>query len=674
MAIYLRWVWAIFFVVLSSAAFSAQMPIEDYQPDNFGWRFMSSADYTSNGVGYSVFHPATDLNAVNDGTGRIPVYAIADGEVVANESGWGGIVIRHTFDNRYYYSQYGHIYHLEDESSVDVGVQVREGQQIGFIGNTGMGTQDGHHLHFEIRSPHHPDPNNAGYWGSLGRNIDDRREVFIGYESPLAFVRSHENQGGMTVIIDSAVTYPGIENNIINNEVYDDYGNPIKQNFFKAWNLSEWNTFVPGVGESRGFDGNYHYARTTNGNESSAGKWYFRLPEDGDYEVRVNIPANHATSEHATYEIYHNNKYDYVEVDQSKVTGNLDQRWVSLGSFDFAVGSDHYVKLGNATGENNKYIGLDAIQIISVNESDNKITRANALKLILDKFDISTKNAGFNSTRFGQTITPPSDVTKDIAYYDAIVVGYNRGIVGGNSGLFEPTRDVSLQEFLTMIVRTIPIPLENPVYKNYYLLDQNNAFYKYVNAAYNAGIIDDVSYDFTNGIDEGMANSLLSRAFDYFRGDSSGISIYLKWDTRYVDLDMYAFSPSDSGNYFIEKDNKDYITNIAELKSSGNLLYYGNHSASWGANLDYDSWGGNGNQPWPDFGEERATVDSLMIKRPGQYSFIVCYYDWGNALSPEAATYQMTGYKGSQNITQGGVLTGTIEKNKCKVGGTLTTN
>lgn len=162
MVIYLRWIWATFFVALSSAAFSAQMPI-DYQSDNFGWRFMSNADYRYGGVDYSVFHPAADLNAINDNTGEIPVYAIADGEVVANESGWGGIVIRHIFDGEYYYSQYGHIYHLEDEASVEVGQQVQEGQQIGFIGD--VGTEGVHHLHFEIRSPHHPEPDDAGYWG-----------------------------------------------------------------------------------------------------------------------------------------------------------------------------------------------------------------------------------------------------------------------------------------------------------------------------------------------------------------------------------------------------------------------------------------------------------------------------------------------------------------------------
>ena len=304
----------------------------------------------------------------------------------------------------------------------------------------------------------------------------------------------------------------------------------------------------------------------------------------------------------------------------------------------------------------------------------NGITRAKALTLILDKFEISTKNAGFNSSRFGKEITLPSDVNQNTNNYNAIVVGYNRGITNGENGKFYPTRKVSLEEFITMIVRTIPIPLDNPNYSNFSYADSNDDFYKYLKAGYNAKILENKSYDFDEGIDESRANSLLKKAFDYFRGDKSGISIYLKWDKKYVDFDMYAYSPADSSNIQIEKDSNGYITNMRELNSYNNLLYYVKYSTSWGANLDYDSWGGNENQPWAGFGEERATVDSLMVKRPGKYSFIICYYDWGNSQSPSRATYKIIGYRGAKNITQGGSLSGTINKGMCKVGGTLTTN
>ncbi len=233
----------LFFVMWSNIAFAVRMPV-DFQPDNFGWRFMSYAKYNTNAGGvYYVFHPAADLNAENDNNGTTPVYAIADGTVVANDNGWGGIVIRHTFNGEYYYSQYGHIYHLNDESNLKVGKDVKEGDPIGYIGD--VESKGVHHLHFEIRSPHHPDPNNAGYWGTSGGYINNRKKVFMAYESPLAFIRSRSEQNQTVIIIDDAVTYPEIESDIVNNKVQDKDGNVVKQNFFKAWNLSEWNTYLP---------------------------------------------------------------------------------------------------------------------------------------------------------------------------------------------------------------------------------------------------------------------------------------------------------------------------------------------------------------------------------------------------------------------------------------------
>jgi len=305
--------------------------------------------------------------------------------------------------------------------------------------------------------------------------------------------------------------------------------------------------------------------------------------------------------------------------------------------------------------------------------NSNSISRSKALKMILDKFEISTKNAGFNRSRFGERIVLPSDVNQNTSEYDAIVVGYNRGITSGDNGKFYPNRAITLEEFITMIVRAIPIPLNNPNYKEYAYADSNSAFYKYLKVAYNAHILENKSYEFDKGIDESMSNVLLDRAFNYFRGDKSGISIYMKWKQKYVDLDLYAFSSYDSEGVTMEIDENRVVTNMNELRNSNGIVYWNKHSSSWGTNLDYDSWGGNGNQPWAGFGEERSTVDSLMVRRPGKYSFIVCYYDWQNNLNPSSAKYEMIGYKGSQNITANGVLRGRVNKGECKLGGTLTT-
>ena len=393
----------------------------------------------------------------------------------------------------------------------------------------------------------------------------------------------------------------------------------------------------------------------------------FKLKNNSNEDIEVSAIAL------ALHDLNNEHKKDfkvdygvYIGAGQSYSTGFSEITTPSIAGKYFVVAK--YQK------DNGEWVELSSQKIDIKENTSNKISRAESLKLILDKFNISTKNAGFNNSRFGERIKLPNDVTKNTSNYDAIVVGYNRGIVNGENGKFYPNRKVSLQEFITMIVRTIPIPLDNPNYSGYSYANSNSNFYKYLRAAYNAKILENKSYNFEDGINESTANSLLDKAFEYFRGDKSGISIYLKWNKQYVDLDMYAYSPEDSGNIAIETDDNGYITNMSELNSYNNLLYYGKHSTNWGANLDYDSWGGNGNQPWAGFGEERATVDSLMVKRPGKYSFIICYYDWESSLNPNTANYEMIGYKGSKNITQGGVLRGTIAKGRCKIGGTLTTN
>lgn len=300
-------------------------------------------------------------------------------------------------------------------------------------------------------------------------------------------------------------------------------------------------------------------------------------------------------------------------------------------------------------------------------------TRADALKLILDKFNISSSNAGYNTSRFGDTIIQPKDVNEDTSYYDYIVTAYNRGIVSGTQGVFRPDEDVSLIEFLIMIIRTIAIPQKNPNYASY-AYDTDKWYYHFAKTAYNAGLIDDKKYAFSDAITLNQAKQILNSAYEYFMGPNSGISIYVNWDTRYADVDLYFFSQYDSEGYTIIHDSNHIVSNISELQSSNALVYWGNYSSDWGANLDYDSWGGNGDQPWAGKAEERVSVDSKMLRRPGEYSIIFCYYDWRDPFSPESVDVQWWGIQRGKNINNGGNnFTTNISKNECLIAGTLRT-
>lgn len=301
------------------------------------------------------------------------------------------------------------------------------------------------------------------------------------------------------------------------------------------------------------------------------------------------------------------------------------------------------------------------------------LNRSEALKTILDKFEISTLNAGFNNSIFGEPLTVPSDVSNSTINYDYIVTAYNKGIAKGSNGLFNPSSNITFAEFIIMIVRAIPIPLEGNN-GNSYSYDSTEWYYKYANVAFNAGLINNQDYSFNNGIDFTVADEVLNRAYEYYLGSKSGISIYAKWSKKYADIDLYLYSSYDGGSLSIEHDNNYQISNMTDLKNSGGIVYWGEHSSSWGANLDYDSWGANGNQPWAGVGEERVTVDSQEVKRPGEYAIILCYYDWGIAENPLGAEVQWWGINAGENINTGGnnFIT-TVKRDTCQYSGTLNT-
>ncbi len=88
-------------------------------------------------------HLGTDY-AAEMGT---PVRAIGDGVVVfaGREGGYGNLIeLRHPNG---VHTLYGHLEHFA--SGIRAGVRVKQGQEIGFVGSTGLST--GPHLHFEVR-------------------------------------------------------------------------------------------------------------------------------------------------------------------------------------------------------------------------------------------------------------------------------------------------------------------------------------------------------------------------------------------------------------------------------------------------------------------------------------------------------------------------------------------
>jgi N-acetyl-anhydromuramyl-L-alanine amidase AmpD len=101
----------------------------------------------------------------------------------------------------------------------------------------------------------------------------------------------------------------------------------------------------------------------TNGNGSvisNYGIWKPTIPTAGNYEIKAFVPSNYAATTGAKYEIHYNGGVVTKTVSQSLYSN----QWVSLGTYNFAVGTAGYVKLGDNTGDT-ATIGFDGMKFMA---------------------------------------------------------------------------------------------------------------------------------------------------------------------------------------------------------------------------------------------------------------------------------------------------------------------
>ncbi|CAM4406416.1 peptidase M23 [Bacillus manliponensis] len=135
------------------------------QNDNKASHFIKPAagSYTSGfGKRGGQMHHGLDIAA----SGTVPVVAAADGVVTRSyySNSYGNAVfMSHNLNGETYTTVYAHL----NNRSVSVGQTVKQGQQLGFMGNTGQ--SNGQHLHFEVHK---------GDWNAQKSNAVDPK-LFI---------------------------------------------------------------------------------------------------------------------------------------------------------------------------------------------------------------------------------------------------------------------------------------------------------------------------------------------------------------------------------------------------------------------------------------------------------------------------------------------------------------
>jgi len=115
-----------------------------------------------------------------------------------------------------------------------------------------------------------------------------------------------------------------------------------------SWPTSAWQT--------NRWLADYHYTNTGNG--SAVAAWYFKVPQDGVYEVSAWWPDGHsAWGSNVPYRTYHRNGNSVVRTDQRSNGG----RWNVLGSYEFEAGTEYRVEITNDSPST--YVLADAIRV-----------------------------------------------------------------------------------------------------------------------------------------------------------------------------------------------------------------------------------------------------------------------------------------------------------------------
>jgi hypothetical protein len=115
--------------------------------------------------------------------------------------------------------------------------------------------------------------------------------------------------------------------------------------------------------EPIGYGGDMYWTYVNGNVVSNKAQWRPELAGAGNYQVKVFIPNNYATTGSAKYSIRANGSTYTATVNQN----NYYDQWVALGTYYFNASNNgsEYVELADATGESGstyKMIGFDAVK------------------------------------------------------------------------------------------------------------------------------------------------------------------------------------------------------------------------------------------------------------------------------------------------------------------------
>ncbi|MEW5938041.1 MAG: peptidoglycan DD-metalloendopeptidase family protein, partial [Chloroflexota bacterium] len=300
-------------------------------------------------------------DGIDYGISYRPIYAAADADQVVY-AGWAdpqnhksnlGIFVKLHHPNGYY-TAYGHLSSVAVQTCLDIGcANIPHGEMVGVSGNTGNST--GPHLHFLAKNPSNVAIDPYG-WTGAGPDPYGANQAQSLWIQPPALVY----YGAVIFPSGAALPYPPTPAAGI---IVDDGG----VNFIAS--PAGCHT-IASAGSAQGNSMRYVKARTSPSNCTAA----WRFPQGsapGEYSVYVRIPAVHATTEGALYEIIHAGVTSRVTLNQVVFPNSFyaQDGWIYIGKYAFTGDGTEYVSLGNFTYDQSDVVGslevgVDAVRFV----------------------------------------------------------------------------------------------------------------------------------------------------------------------------------------------------------------------------------------------------------------------------------------------------------------------
>jgi hypothetical protein len=270
------------------------------------------------------------------------VAAPADGVIrmIRMDSTTGGCSNAYANDANYVVVDFGDgtealFLHLQANStSLQVGQAVKQGDVVGKVGLTGWVC--GAHLHFQIQNTC------ASWWCQ---------------SIPATFVDFGDPGYGATMMSNNCPPLDPCDALAGGQTIVDERTTCFEQQTSYWWSVYE------------GYDDHHYFTYAIDAAESdTVGTWWLEVEVAGRYAVEAHVPPG-ATSTGARYFADPGSgRTELAVIDQSSLTG-----WVALGELDFALGSDRYVELGDATGESSelsRMVAFDALRFTYLPEGE----------------------------------------------------------------------------------------------------------------------------------------------------------------------------------------------------------------------------------------------------------------------------------------------------------------